>query len=88
MLNEGLQPANVESTEGSASVLGGPELRLEEITKMLPYVPEQFSTLSKQIGIVTSVISTQLHDTFIGVQALWSDADSKPTALGYLETST
>lgn len=62
--------------------------RLEEITKMLPYVPEQFSTLSKQIGIVTSVISTQLHDTFIGVQALWSDADSKPTALGYLETST
>lgn len=62
--------------------------RLEEITKMLPNVPEQFSTLSKQIGIVTSVISTQLHDTFIGVQALWLDADSKPTAPEYLETST
>jgi hypothetical protein len=62
--------------------------RLEEITKMLPNVPEQFSTLSKQIGIVTSVISTQLHDTFIGVQTLWSDADSKPTAPEYLETPT
>jgi hypothetical protein len=60
--------------------------RLEEIAKMLPDVPEQFSALSKQIGIVTSVISTQLHDTFIGVQALWSDADSKSTASEYLET--
>jgi hypothetical protein len=61
--------------------LEGQKTRLEEITKMLPDVPEQFSTLSKQIGTVTSVISTQLHDTSIEVQALWSDADSKPTAL-------
>lgn len=62
--------------------------KLEEITKMLPDVPEQFSTLSKQIGIVTSVISTQLYDTFIGVQALWSDVDSKPTTPEYLEVPT
>lgn len=60
--------------------------KLEEITKMLPDVPEQLSTLSKQVGIVTSVISVQLRDTFIGVQALCSDADSKPTTREYSET--
>jgi hypothetical protein len=47
---------------------------------MLPIVPEEISTLSKQIQIVTSVISyssAQLHNTYVAVQALHSEADSK-----------
>jgi hypothetical protein len=62
--------------------------KLEEIAEMLPSIPKELSTLSKQIGIVTLAISTQLHDTFTGVRALQSDADSKPSAPEYLETPT
>ena len=62
--------------------LEGQQTQLDGIVKMMPTIPEEIARLSQQIKDVISAVSSssaELHDIYIGVQALRLETDRKLT---------